>query len=134
MPLRGGLTAMFTLTGVAHFVGMRQELISYVPPLLPDPALLVTITGVLELAGAAGLLLRRTAPLAAGCLAALMIVMLPANLYAAFAGIATDPLSQPIPRTLLQVVFVAAAIMVVAAERRALRALRLPSRLSVVRP
>ncbi|WP_152360195.1 DoxX family protein [Microlunatus speluncae] len=119
VPLRGGLAAMFTLTGVAHFVGMRQELITYVPPMLPEPALLVTITGVLELAGAAGLLLRRTAPLAAGCLAALLIVMLPANLYATFAGIATDPLSQPIPRTMLQVVFIAAALTVVAVERQA---------------
>ena len=110
VPLRGGLAAMFVLTGVSHFVGMRAELIAYVPPILPEPALLITITGVLELAGAAGLLIRRTAPLAAGCLAALMIIMFPANLYAAFAGIATDPLSQPIPRTLLQVVFVGAAI------------------------
>ena len=121
VPLRGGLAAMFVLTGVSHFVGMRAELISYVPPILPEPALLITITGVLELAGAAGLLLRRTAPLAAGCLAALMIVMFPANLYAALAGIATDPLSQPIPRTLLQLVFVGAAIAVVIAERRAAR-------------
>jgi uncharacterized membrane protein len=121
VPLRGGLAAMFVLTGVAHFVGLREELIAYVPPMLPEPALLVTITGVLELAGAAGLLIRRTAPLAAGCLAALMIVMFPANLYAALAGVATDPLSQPIPRTLIQLIFVGAAIAVVIAERRAAR-------------
>lgn len=121
VPLRGGLVAMFVLTGVAHFVGLREELISYVPPFLPEPGLMVTITGVLELAGAAGLLIRRTAPLAAGCLAALLVVMFPANLYAAFAGIATDPLSQPLPRTLMQIVFVAAAVAVVIAERRATR-------------
>jgi uncharacterized membrane protein len=121
VPLRGGLAAMFVLTGVSHFVGMREELISYVPPMLPEPALLITITGVLELAGAAGLLIRRTAPLAAGCLTALMIVMYPANLYAYFAGVATDPLSHPVPRTLIEVVFLAAAIAVVVAERRATR-------------
>ncbi|GAB3738363.1 DoxX family protein [Microlunatus parietis] len=124
VPLRGGLAAMFVLTGVSHFVGMREELISYVPPGLPEPALLITITGVLELAGAAGLLIRRTAPLAAGCLAALLITMFPANLYAALAGIATDPLSQPVPRTLFQLVFVAAAVAVVIAERRATAATR----------
>lgn len=128
VPLRGGLAAMFTLTGVAHFVGMREELISYVPPVLPEPALLVTVTGVLELAGAAGLLIRRTAPLAAGCLAALLVVMFPANLYAAFAGIATDPLSQPVPRTLLQLIFLVAAIIVVAAERRSATRPRRPAR------
>lgn len=122
VPLRGGLAAMFVLTGVSHFVGMRAELISYVPPGLPEPALLITVTGILELAGAAGLLIRRTAPLAAGCLAALLVAMYPANLYAAFSGIATDPLSQPIPRTLMQLVFVAAALAVVIAERRAARA------------
>jgi uncharacterized membrane protein len=55
--LRGGLAALFTTTGVAHFVGMRAELISMVPPELPEPGLLITITGVMELAGAAGLLL-----------------------------------------------------------------------------
>ena len=54
--LRGGLAAMFVLTGAAHFVGMRAELISMVPPGLPAPGLLVTVTGLLELAGAAGLL------------------------------------------------------------------------------
>jgi hypothetical protein len=35
--LRGGLAAMFTLTGVAHFVGMREALIEMVPPFPPRP-------------------------------------------------------------------------------------------------
>jgi uncharacterized membrane protein len=52
---------MFVMTGVAHFVKMRAELVSMVPPGLPAPGLLVTVTGVLELAGAAGLLWARTA-------------------------------------------------------------------------
>ena len=50
---------MFTMTGVAHFTpGMRRDMIAIVPPRLPAPGLLVTITGVLELLGAAGLLYR----------------------------------------------------------------------------
>ena len=52
--LRGGLAAMFVVTGGSHFVGMRADLISMVPPMLPEPGLLVTITGVLELAGRPG--------------------------------------------------------------------------------
>jgi uncharacterized membrane protein len=108
--LRGGLAAMFTLTGVVHFVWMRQELIAMVPPALPAPGLLVTVTGVLELAGAAGLLLPRTAPWAAGGLAALLVAMFPANVYAALEGIDTPLL----PRTLMQVVFLAATLAVVA--------------------
>lgn len=110
--LRGGLSAMFVLTGVAHFVGMRAELIEMLPPALPAPALLITLTGLLELAGAAGLLWSRTAPWAAGGLLVLLIAMFPANVHAALSGLATDPLEQLLPRTLIQVVFVAAAAVV----------------------
>jgi uncharacterized membrane protein len=113
--LRGGLAAMFTLTGVAHFVGLREELIAMVPPTLPAPALLVTVTGVLELAGVVGLLLPRTAPWAAGGLAVLMVVMFPANVHAALEGTDTPLL----PRTLMQLVFLAATLAVVAHHRRA---------------
>jgi hypothetical protein len=50
------LAMMFVTTGVAHFVpGMRRDMVAIVPPRLPKPALLVTITGVLELLGAVGL-------------------------------------------------------------------------------
>jgi uncharacterized membrane protein len=111
--LRGGLAAMFTLTGVVHFVGMRQELIAMVPPWLPAPDLLVTITGVLELAAAAGLLITRTAPWAAGGLAALLVVMFPANVHAALEGTGTPLL----PRTLMQLLFLAATLAVVAGMR-----------------
>lgn len=116
--LRGGLAAMFVLTGVAHFVGMRADLIAMVPPALPSPGLLITVTGVLELAGAAGLLLRATAPWAAGCLALLLVVMFPANVYAAVAGVLTGPMDALLPRTLIQIVFVAAAVTVFVLELR----------------
>ena len=76
-----GLAAMFVLTGVAHFVGKRAELVGMVPPFLPAPELLVTVTGVLELAGAAGLVWSRTAPWVAGSLSALLVAMFPANVY-----------------------------------------------------
>jgi uncharacterized membrane protein len=49
-----GLAAMFVVTGVAHFVNpLRRDMIAIVPPRLPAAALLVTVTGVLELLGAA---------------------------------------------------------------------------------
>jgi uncharacterized membrane protein len=108
--VRGGLAAMFVLTGVMHFVGMRDQLIAMVPPALPAPGLLVTITGVLELAGAAGLLLPRTAPWAAGGLSLLLVAMFPANVHAALAGTGTPLL----PRTLMQLLFLAATLAVVA--------------------
>lgn len=78
-----GLAAMFVMTGVAHFVpGMRRDMIAIVPPRLPTPGLLVTITGMLELLGAVGLLYPPTRVAAAVGLFALMLVMFPANVYA----------------------------------------------------
>jgi len=54
-----GLAAMFVMTGIAHFVNpLRRDMIAIVPPRLPAAGPLVTITGVLELTGAAGLLTR----------------------------------------------------------------------------
>lgn len=127
--LRGGLAAMFVLTGVAHFVGMRAELVAMVPSALPAPELLVSITGVLELAGAAGLLLRRTAPLAAACLGGLLVAMFPANVYAALEGVVAGPFDALVPRSLLQIVFLAATAAVVVhhvRERRARRHVSVP--------
>ncbi|MFC3996293.1 hypothetical protein ACFOVU_10230 [Nocardiopsis sediminis] len=120
--VRGGIAAMFLLTGAAHFVGMREELIAMVPPTLPAPGLLVTVTGVLELAGAAGILWTRTAPWTAAGLSALLVVMFPANVYAALADLpGATPL---IPRTAMQVVFLAAPLAVLAHHLRSRRRTR----------
>ena len=79
-----GLAVMFVMTGAAHFVpAMRRDMIAIVPPQLPVPGLLVTITGVLELLGAVGLLCPPTRVAAAVCLFVLMLAMFPANVYAA---------------------------------------------------
>lgn len=110
--LRVGLALMFAVTGLAHFVGRRRvDLIAMIPPRLPRPDLLVTLTGALELAGAAGLLIPTTARLAAAGLGLLMLAMFPANVSAArrrltLAGRPVTPLGQ---RTILQIVFVATA-------------------------
>jgi uncharacterized membrane protein len=79
-----GLALMFTMTGVAHFApGMRRDMVAIVPPKLPRPELLVTVTGVLELLGAVGLLFPPTRAAVALCLFVLMLLMFPANVYAA---------------------------------------------------
>jgi len=108
--LRVGLALMFTATGLAHFIGMRGELITMVPARLPRPGLLVTVTGALELVGAVGLLIPETATAAALCLAALMIVMFPANLHLAGTGTDLDFIDHTVPRTILQTVFLAACV------------------------
>jgi uncharacterized membrane protein len=109
-----GLAAMFVVTGVAHFAPpMRRDLIAIVPPRLPAPALLVTITGVLELLGAAGLLLPATRIAAAVCLLVLMLAMLPANAYASRMPNPPKSMTTQLPRrTATEIVFLAAAIAV----------------------
>lgn len=121
--LRIALAVMFLVTGWAHFGSLRDDLIRMVPPLFPAPALLVTLTGLAELAGAAGLLHRRTAPWAAGGLAVLMLAMFPANVYAALHQVPLDgrPPTPLVVRTLLQLVFVAAALVAAVPERIAAR-------------
>ncbi len=80
--IRAGLALMFVFTGIAHFTRTRADLVRMVPPALPNPELLVTLTGVAEIAGAVGLLLPSTARMSAWALAALLVAMFPANIYA----------------------------------------------------
>jgi Predicted membrane protein len=111
-----GLATMFVLTGLAHFVApLRGELISIVPPRLPAPGLLVTVTGALELLGAVGLLLPATRVAAAVCLLVLMLAMFPANVYAArMPNPPASMTSRLSTRTAQEVIFLAAAVIVVA--------------------
>lgn len=123
--LRGGLAAMFAVTGATHFVALREDLIAMVPPALPAPELLVTATGVLELAGAVGLLWRPTARWSAAGLAGLLVAMFPANVYAALSGngIGGEPPTPLGIRTVLQALFLAAAVTVWVSLRRESRQL-----------
>jgi uncharacterized membrane protein len=109
-----GLAAMFVMTGVAHFVpAMRRDMIAIVPPRLPAPGLLVTITGVLELLGAAGLLYPPTRVAAAVCLFVLMLAMFPANVYAARMPNPPKSMTSRLDvRTAEEIVFLGAAVMV----------------------
>ncbi|MFB7380048.1 hypothetical protein ACFC6U_34525 [Kitasatospora purpeofusca] len=106
--LRAGLVAMFLLTSIAHFApALRPDLVDMVPPWIPRAGLLVAVTGLLEAAGAIGLLVPATSRWAAGGLIALMIAVFPANVSAARRHVAQgDPLG---PRTLLQILYIAAA-------------------------
>src|SRR5699024_10427159 len=76
-----GLTAMFLLTASAHFTQPRRAgLIAIIPPNLPHPALLVTITGVLEVLGVVGMVIHHSwavvvLTISAMALAPLMVVM-----------------------------------------------------------
>ena len=109
--IRAGLAAMLALTASAHFGSRRADLIRMVPPTLPRPDVLVTATGLAELAVALGLLVPATAQAAAAVLIVLLAVMFPANVHAARAGVGIGgrPPTPLLPRALMQVSFAAAA-------------------------
>ncbi|MCC8249550.1 DoxX family protein [Saccharothrix luteola] len=121
--VRCGVAAMFVATGLAHFIGMREELIAMVPPAIPAPGLVITVTGVLELAGAVGVLWHRTAPWAAAGLTAMLVGMFPANVYAAEKGLSPSFGDALLPRTLTQLVFLAATVSIVVHHARTRRSL-----------
>jgi uncharacterized membrane protein len=109
-----GLAAMFAMTGVAHFAPtMRRDMIAIVPPQLPAAGLLVTITGVLELVGAAGLLYPPTRVAAAVCLFVLMLAMFPANIYAARMPNPPKSMTSRLDvRTAEEIVYLGAAVVI----------------------
>jgi uncharacterized membrane protein len=87
--LRFALAGMFIFTAVSHFhPRTRPDLVRMVPEWLPGAPILVSATGILEVIGAIGLLVRDTTPAAACGLIVLLIAMFPANVHAARRGLA----------------------------------------------
>ncbi len=74
--------ALFIVAGVNHFVIPRAYR-QIVPPGFGDPAQLVAISGIAEVAGGVGVLLPRTRRLSGLGLIALLLAVFPANLYMA---------------------------------------------------
>jgi uncharacterized membrane protein len=112
--LRLALSGMFLLTASAHWGKRRPDLIRMVPTVFPRPDLLVTMTGILEILGAVGLMLPAVARYAALGLFFMLLAVFPANVYAAqrrltIAGRQVEAL---IPRTILQIVFLTATLAV----------------------
>ncbi len=70
------------VSGVGHFT-RTTVFATIVPPFFPYRAQLVLLTGVLEIAGAIGLLLPTFTRPASACLAVLMVAIFPANVYGA---------------------------------------------------
>lgn len=114
LPLRIALCLMFLLTASAHWGRGRPDLIRMVPPAFPAPAIIITITGVLEILGAVGLLIPLTTRAAAVCLAILLAAMFPANMRAAreHLTIMGRPAPRLVLRSLLQLMFIGALVAV----------------------
>ena len=80
--LRGLLAGFVTLMGVLHFTH-DQVFAAVVPSYLPEPMLLVYVSGICEIALGLGLLFERTRVLAAWGLMALFVAVFPANVHMA---------------------------------------------------
>jgi uncharacterized membrane protein len=88
------LALMLLLTASAHFVPAgvtampnHADLERMVPPMIPFPSAMVYLTGLLELAAAAGLVLAGTRRAAGLGLIVLFVLLLPANIHAALAEV-----------------------------------------------
>lgn len=106
--LRYALAIMFLVTASAHWGKRRPDLVRMVPPGFSRPDVLVTVTGILEILGAVGLVLHPTARISAICLAILLLALFPANAYAAKNKLTIG--GRPVPplpiRLLLQLLFI----------------------------
>jgi uncharacterized membrane protein len=103
------LALMFVFTATAHFNTMKHDLAQMIPSSFPRPLLIVYITGVLELLGAAGLVLPQFRRLAGICLIALLVGMFIANVNAAQRGVTLRG-KPPTPlwlRAPMQILFIA---------------------------
>ncbi|MCG5212826.1 DoxX family protein [Streptosporangium soli] len=114
------LAVMLVMTASAHFVpeGVtvmpnHADMVGMVPPFVPFPGAMVHATGVLELLGAAGLVLPSTRRAAGICLAVLFVLLLPANVYAAVAAPFNADVSSPLwLRIPEQALYIAVALWV----------------------
>ncbi|MED1953798.1 hypothetical protein [Brevibacillus centrosporus] len=111
--LQGAVAVMLLLTASAHWGAKRPDLIRMVPPIFPKPDWIVTATGLLEIAGAIGILFPATSQATSIGLAVLLVTMFPANVRAAREHLTIG--GRPVPklplRIVLQVVFLAAVLL-----------------------
>ena len=76
----------FVVAGIAHFV-FPDAYTRIVPPFLPQPKVLVLVSGIAEIAGGIGLLVPNARRMAAFGLVVLLIAVFPANIYMAVAHV-----------------------------------------------
>jgi uncharacterized membrane protein len=77
-----GLTILFIFTGMGHFI-QTEPMAQMLPPWVPERVLLVYLTGILELAVAAGFLVQRFTRFTGWVAAVMLVLFFPVNVYAA---------------------------------------------------
>ena len=80
---RIALAAMLVVTGIAHFTS-TDAMVAMMPDVVPLKREMVYFTGVCEIAGAVGLIWKKTSRLAAIMLVIFFVAVLPANIAGSF--------------------------------------------------
>lgn len=106
-----GVAALLVSSGVTHFIEpQRSGFEAIIPAWVPAPALMVTVSGLVEFVLAVLLVVPRTRRLAGVATALFFVAIFPANVVAAGGVDHPAAPSMPlVPRALLQLVFIAAA-------------------------
>lgn len=86
--MRFGLGVTFVLMGSGHFTRLRHKIVGLIPSSYPNPGLLVTVSGVWQLAGGVGLLVLPFSRIAGYGLIIEILLKLPVNVHAARAHLA----------------------------------------------
>jgi uncharacterized membrane protein len=77
-----GLTLLFMFTGMGHFV-QTEPMSQMLPPWVPMRVPIILVTGAMEFALAAGFIIRKFRRFTGLVAAAALVLMFPANVYAA---------------------------------------------------
>lgn len=85
---RLAISLMFVFTGISHFF-LVAEMVAMIPPFVPAKEAVVYLTGIFEIAAAAGLLVPRLQRLTGLALIAFLVMVLPANIYGALHEVGT---------------------------------------------
>jgi uncharacterized membrane protein len=80
---RMSMAVLLLFTGVMHFAPMKEDMRAMIPPPLPQELWIIYATGLLEIAGAIALLIRKLRRTAGIALILFLLAVLPANIYAA---------------------------------------------------
>jgi uncharacterized membrane protein len=124
---RFGLAVMFLFTGSTHFTSMKHDYAAMVPPPLTGQLWVIYLTGLLEIAGAIGLIVPQTKRLAGICLLLLLLALFPANIYAAVNAIQF----RGAPPTDLWIRGIVQAVLLAAVWWSTLGALRSPTPITI---
>ena len=120
---RIGLSIMFLFTAASHFSELKHDLAAMIPPPFTGELWLIYVTGALQIAGAIGLMTAWSRKWAAWGLAAMLVGLFPANVYAALTGLTLggSPVTSLWIRTPLQLFWITLLVREAIAPTQAVR-------------